>query len=1190
MYAALCLFCIVAVGMPAFLTAQNIYSEPAPSPRSPHQLLRLGANTSLNASPNGSVKGQQSEAASTRIAVWNFRTQICDSPVLDSVETTLEVDVPITPQTPDGRRAISGRVDSVRILNAPPAATFRVLTPTSPVGVIAGRRTLIIASFTTPNLGTSSSATLRVYSVDSIGVPIINDFPIITRRERRSFQLLSSGYDFGVLAPNATADITLPFVRNNGTVPMDWQIPVDIGSFRITSIRPAPVVEPGNTTNYRVVLQPGDTSFVTVRFLGAMAGQYLTYSTSPIDRICNVVGPLFTLEARTAQNPPNITVTPSGISTRPIDFGDFACANTDAPYKDTTLNVYNSGQVTLRVTGASFTLPDYQIISPTMLSESTPLLVPFNQSRDIIVRYTPRISMPNDRTARLTLFSNAQTGITTVTVTALKDSVNLSVSAQDLDFGTITRGAPALTRTLTITNTGTIAKAWLLPATLANGYVVESITPNPTPAGGTSQVTVRFANTSVAGQFSAVWNMVDDCSRQTPVTMRINIDKPRPGIGVASPINFSTLTCANDSTVSFTVRNTSSDGQDLIISQITLLGGASSPFSLVSQPAVPLSVRSGQPQTLQVRYRPNRTGASTDTLRFISNADDSPTFNVVLQGGKDSVGFALSRTNLRFVNIFPNIGATDTLTIRNLGTTPLTWGGRFTLGGAFTIRDITPPVTPVGGTSVVTVNFLGSATDASSMGAFTDACGRVQAFSVQATILPPRIAVTENRVFTPLSCEVSAISSVIVQNTGGQDLIITSIQSLQSGNASSISIDAASSASSLPIRIAGGRDTTLTVRFQPMVLGAANQTFRYLSNAINRDAAGSTSTTLSGIKNVRDFEWINAVEPIFTTFGSVPPNTPVTKTLTLRNTGNLPIQWNVPLRFGQDSVFSVESISPNPTMPGAMAQVTMRYAGSPCGRSYLTTQLTPLLRDFGFTCSKTSSVSAFAETLTATARLRLESVSGGIGDTVLLPLRLENVRFLREAGIREFSASLRFNRTIMYPLGTDKGSADAAGNRIIPLRLPLPNPLPADSVLARIPFRITLGNTTATQVFLDNPASGGICLNLDTASARTSASRICLAGGTRLVQIATTATALASAKPNPVTDISTIDLSLMERGYTTLTLYNTMGQAVKQLLGAEMEAGTYSLTADAASLPSGLYFMILQTPTERITRRLEVIR
>ncbi len=1181
MCAALCLLSAISLGMPTFLAAQTFFSE---APRAPRQILSARVNTPVN----GSVKGRQSEATAGPIAIWNFRTQFCDSPVLDSVETELFVEVPITPQTPTGRRFISGRVDSVRILNAPPTASFRVLIPASPVTVVAGRRTLVVASFSTPDLGTSSSATLRVYSVDSIGTPIVSDFPIITKRERRSFELLSRGYDFGVLAANATADITLPFVRNNGTVPMDWQIPIDIGSFRITSIRPTPIIDPSNPTNYRVVLQPGDTSFVTVRFLGAIAGQYLTYATSPQDRICNVIGPLFTLEARTAQNPPNITVTPSGLSTRPINFGDFACSNTDAPYKDTTLRVYNSGQVTLRITGASFTLPDYQIISPTMLSDSTPLLVPFNQTRDITVRYTPRNAMPPDRTARITLFSNAQTGITTVTVTALKDSVNLTVSTRDLDFGTITRGAPALTRTFSITNTGTTAKAWLLPATLTNGYVVESVSPNPTLAGATSQVTVRFANTSVAGQFSTVWNVLDDCSRQTPVTMRINIDKPRPGIGVASPINFSTLTCANDSTVSFTVRNTSSDGQDLVISQITLVGGASSPFSLVPMPAVPLSVRSGQPQTLQVRFNPSRTGAFTDTLRFISNADDFPTFNVVLQGGKDSVGFALSRTALRFVNIFPNIGATDTLTVRNLGTTPLNWSGRTTLGGVFTIRDITPSVTAVGGTSIVTVSFLGSATDASSMGAFTDACGRVQTFTAQATILPPRIAVTENLVFAPLSCEVSSRSSVTVRNTGGQDLLITSIQSLQSGNTSSISIDAASSAS-LPIRILGGRDTTLTVRFQPMVLGAANQTFRYLSNAINRDAAGSTSTTLSGIKNVRDFEWINAVEPIFTTFGTVPPNTPVTKTLTLRNTGNLPIEWNVPLRFGQDSIFSVESISPNPTMPGAMAQVTMRYAGSPCGRTYLTTQITPLLRDFGFTCSKTSSVSAFAETLPATARLRLESVSGGIGDTVFLPLRLENARFLREAGIREFSANLRFNLSIMYPMGADKGRI-VGGDRIIALRLPLPTPIPTDSVLARIPFRITLGNTTATQVFLDNPASGGICLNLDTASARTAAERICLAGGTRLVRYATSATLLLAAKPNPVQEKSVLEISLMERGFTTLTLTNTMGQELRQLLATEMESGTYSIELDASTLASGLYFAILQTPTQRITRRLEVIR
>jgi hypothetical protein len=1158
---ALCSF----IALTLFLAPRNVWAQ-------------LG----INAASHSTVHLQkQTATTAANDTAWFFRPQVCNDPVLDSVRIFLFVPTPS-----GGRRPISGRVDSVRILNVPPTSNFRILSPLSPTNVTAGvNSALIVASFSSTRLGVST-ATLRTYSVDSVGAPIVQDFTIYTLRERRSFQVVTQSYNFGTLPPNTPASVTIPFIRNTGTVPLDWEIANNFGNFQVTSVRPAPIRNVPGISRV-VLLQPGDTAFITVQFPGAAAGQTVTYNAVPIDRTCNERGAEFNLIASTIQNPPNITVTPSTTALRPIYFGQFDCPTQNAPFKDTTLRVYNSGQADLQITGVSFSLPDYQLISPTMLSTTSPLVVPFNQTRELIIRYNPRFSDPRDRFATMSISSNSPTGVTTVTLTAEKDSINLTVSTREIDFGSIQRDSPAPTRTMTITNNGTTAQPWLPPFNLGNGFVVESVTPNPTLPGATAQATVRFTNTATAGQFSALWNITDLCQTRIPITMRINVDKPRPGIGVSSPVTFGQLTCSSDTTLSVTIRNTSNDGQELIISDLSILGGASSPFLLLSPPVLPLTVRSGMPQTLQIRYRPQRTGNATDTLRFTSNADDFPIFNVVLQGAKDSVGFSISRTNISFVNILPNFSATDTLTIRNNGTTPIAWGstGRFNVSGAFTM-SFSPQVTPPNGTTLVTVRFLGSAVDASGTGSFSDACGRTQMFSVQASILPPRIAVTSDVSFFTLECETSSRATVTVQNTGGQDLLITSI----TGAAQGISIDAAPS-NSAPIRLSAGRDTTLTVRFQPTMLGQSNALFRYLSNAVNRDAMGSTSTTLSGVKNARDFVWLDAVEPVFVTFGSVPPNAPVTRTLTLRNTGNLPIAWgNIPLRFGQDTVFSVESISPNPTMPGATAQVTMRYRGAACGTTYLTSQFSRLLSNFGTMCDKNSNIGAFAETLPATARLRLESISGGIGDVVQMPIRIENATFLREAGVREFTANLRFNKTIMFPVsGTALGTVNAT-DRIIPVRLPLPSPFPTDSVLARLSFRITLGNTTNAQVFIDNPSAGGICINLDTASARTSARRICFAGGERLVEIITTATALAIAKPNPVQTLSQMDVTLTERGFTTLAIYNTMGQAVKQVWAESKEPGEYAVLLDASELPSGLYFCILQTPTERITQRVEVIR
>ena len=72
--------------------------------------------------------------------------------------------------------------------------------------------------------------------------------------------------------------------------------------------------------------------------------------------------------------------------------------------------------------------------------------------------------------------------------------------------------------------------------------------------------------------------------------------------------------------------------------------------------------------------------------------------------------------------------------------------------------------------------------------------------------------------------------------------------------------------------------------------------------------------------------------------------------------------------------------------------------------------------------------------------------------------------------------------------------------------------------------------------------------------------------------------------------IATIDFSLLERGLTTITVYSVMGEAVLQAMAERLEPGAYSFDMDVSRLPSGVYFYVLQTPTDRKTRRMEVIR
>jgi len=60
--------------------------------------------------------------------------------------------------------------------------------------------------------------------------------------------------------------------------------------------------------------------------------------------------------------------------------------------------------------------------------------------------------------------------------------------------------------------------------------------------------------------------------------------------------------------------------------------------------------------------------------------------------------------------------------------------------------------------------------------------------------------------------------------------------------------------------------------------------------------------------------------------------------------------------------------------------------------------------------------------------------------------------------------------------------------------------------------------------------------------------------------------------PNPFNPTTVISLDLAKSGYTSLSVYNVLGQLVATPIDQYMSAGTYNVTFDARDLQSGIYF------------------
>jgi hypothetical protein len=65
--------------------------------------------------------------------------------------------------------------------------------------------------------------------------------------------------------------------------------------------------------------------------------------------------------------------------------------------------------------------------------------------------------------------------------------------------------------------------------------------------------------------------------------------------------------------------------------------------------------------------------------------------------------------------------------------------------------------------------------------------------------------------------------------------------------------------------------------------------------------------------------------------------------------------------------------------------------------------------------------------------------------------------------------------------------------------------------------------------------------------------------------------------PNPFNPSTKIEYSLPVEGNVTLKIFNILGQEVRTLINNELtNAGKYTVTFDASSLPSGIYIYRLQ--------------
>jgi PKD repeat protein len=223
--------------------------------------------------------------------------------------------------------------------------------------------------------------------------------------------------------------------------------------------------------------------------------------------------------------------------------------------------------------------------------------------------------------------------------------------------------------------------------------------------------------------------------------------------------------------------------------------------------------------------------------------------------------------------------------------------------------------------------------------------------------------------------------------------------------------------------------------------------------------------------------------------------------------------------------------------------------------------------------------------LAVTATLgSMRAISAAPGDEVRLPLLLASPSDAGLAG-QAFTAVVRVKRGLLMPVGDTPPGVVVGGDRVITLS----GVIGTSDTVAVLRFLTLLGDSDRAAIVIDSVGVTNSCVGAVTRDSLEVAIQACQTGGTRLVGIGGTA-ALRVMLPVAPGGTATIDYVLAEDGATRLSLVNVLGERLRVLVNERLSAGSHGERLRLRDLPAGLYFVLLETPTQALVEKFVVER
>jgi hypothetical protein len=533
-----------------------------------------------------------------------------------------------------------------------------------------------------------------------------------------------------------------------------------------------------------------------------------------------------------------------------------------------TIAVANTGTKPVSITQASISNPQFSLSGVTL-----PISIGTGQGGNLTVAVTPSATGTLTGTLTVQGSDGAAPAVVNLSATAVTPAPQISVSSNSFQFGTIGVGATG-NQNLLISNTGSADLTISLISVTGTGFSVSGITtPKTIGAGQSASATLNFQPT-VAGAASGTMSITSN----DPATPTLGV--ALTGTGSTDPfgqiqanptsVSFGTVSAGSNATKVITLSDTGTSPV-----QITSITASGAGFS-VNGITVPFIVTSGNSTTLNAVFAPTGAGNASGNVTITSNANNSP-LSIAFTGTGAGPALSVSPASFAFGSVLDGQTKSQTFTLTNTGTGPLTISQLSVSGAGYSLTGLATPSTVAAGASATFIAHFAPTTAGSLPGSITITSNAPTSPSTVAlagtgTALQPGLSVSPaSFAFGSVLDGQTKSQTFTLTNTGTGPLTISQLSA--SGAGYSVT------GLATPSTVAAGASATFSAHFAPTTGGSLPGAITISSNApTSPSTVALTGTGVAGTV-------ILSANPTSLAFGSVNSGATSSKNVTLKNSG-----------------------------------------------------------------------------------------------------------------------------------------------------------------------------------------------------------------------------------------------------------------------------------------------------------------